>query len=216
VIRKTSVLRSNFIGIYAKAWDDVAFITMMADDKTVADFQEVLQVDVRKISIDNSSLIGTMMVMNSNGLIVPYGSEIAGLGDLDGRNVLQLKDKINAIGNDIIANDHGAIIHKNFSNRSRKEIEDTLGVETIRTTIGNILTVGSAGILTSKGMLVNPETDEDELEFLKDFFKVSVKSGTANFGSIYVGASIVANSKGVLVGKDTTPIEMDRIDDVLS
>ncbi|PYB69172.1 MULTISPECIES: translation initiation factor IF-6 [unclassified Thermoplasma] len=216
MIRKTSVLRSNFIGIYAKAWDDVAFITMMADDKTVADFQEVLQVDVRKISIDNSSLIGTMMVMNSNGLIVPYGSEIAGLGDLDGRNVLQLKDKINAIGNDIIANDHGAIIHKNFSNRSRKEIEDTLGVETIRTTIGNILTVGSAGILTSKGMLVNPETDEDELEFLKDFFKVSVKSGTANFGSIYVGASIVANSKGVLVGKDTTPIEMDRIDDVLS
>jgi len=216
VIRKTSVLRSNFIGIYAKAWDDVAFITMMADEKTVADFQEVLQVDVRRISIDNSSLIGTMMVMNSNGLIVPYGSEITGLGDLDGRNVLQLKDKINAIGNDIIANDHGAIIHKNFSNRSRKEIEDTLGVETIRTTIGNILTVGSAGILTSKGMLVNPETDDDELEFLRDFFKVSVKSGTANFGSIYVGASIVANSKGVLVGKDTTPIEMDRIDDVLS
>ncbi|CAC11203.1 translation initiation factor eIF-6 related protein [Thermoplasma acidophilum] len=189
---------------------------MMADEKTVADFQEVLQVDVRRISIDNSSLIGTMMVMNSNGLIVPYGSEITGLGDLDGRNVLQLKDKINAIGNDIIANDHGAIIHKNFSNRSRKEIEDTLGVETIRTTIGNILTVGSAGILTSKGMLVNPETDDDELEFLRDFFKVSVKSGTANFGSIYVGASIVANSKGVLVGKDTTPIEMDRIDDVLS
>ncbi|KAA8922370.1 translation initiation factor IF-6 [Thermoplasma sp.] len=216
MIRKTSVLRSNFIGIYAKAWDDVAFITMMADEKTVADFQEVLQVDVRKISIDNSSLIGTMMVMNSNGLIVPYGSEITGLGDLDGRNILQLKDKINAIGNDIIANDHGAIIHKSFSNRSRKEIEDTLGVETIRTTIGNILTVGSAGILTSKGMLVNPETDDDELEFLRDFFKVSVKSGTANFGSIYVGASIVANSKGVLVGKDTTPIEMDRIDDVLS
>ncbi|WP_048054052.1 translation initiation factor IF-6 [Thermoplasma volcanium] len=216
MIRKTSVMRSSFIGIYAKAWDDVAFITKMADEKTVNEFREVLQVDIKRISIDGSTLIGTMIAVNSNGIVLPYGSNIDGLDGIDGRNVLYLKDKINAVGNDIIANDHGAIIHKAFSNKARKEIEDTLGVETIRTSIGNILTVGSASVLTSKGMLVNPETDDDELEFLKDFFKVSVKSGTANFGSIYVGASIVANSKGILVGRDTTPIEIDRIDDVLS
>ncbi len=191
MIRKASVLRSSFIGIYAKAWDDIAFITKMADDKTVNEFSETLDVDIRRIMIDGSLLVGTMIAMNSNGIIVPYAAGENDIGNLENRNVLYLKDKINAIGNDIIANDHAAII-------------------------GNILTVGSGGVLTNKGMLVNPETNEDEIEFLSNLFKVPVKAGTANFGSIYVGASIVANSKGILVGRDTTPIEIDRIDDTLS
>ncbi len=216
MIKKAVVLRSSFIGIYAKAWDDIAFITKMADDKTVSEFSEILGTDVQRIMIDSSSLIGTMIAMNSNGIIVPYTANESDIKGINSRNVLYLKDKINAIGNDIIANDHAAIIHKGFSSKIRQEISDALGVETIKASIGNILTVGSGGILTNKGMLVNPETDDDEIEFLSDFFKVPVKSGTANFGSIYVGSCIVANSKGILVGRDTTPIEIDRIDDVLS
>jgi translation initiation factor 6 (aeIF-6) len=65
-------------------------------------------------------------------------------------------------------------------------------------------------------MIVTPGATEEEIKFLSELFKTNVKAGTANFGSIYVGASILANSKGVLVGADTTPIELGRIDDVLS
>ena len=83
-------------------------------------------------------------------------------------------------------------------------------------TIGGIKTVGSASVLSAKGMLVTPDADEEEMKFLSDLFKVPVKSGTANFGNMYVGSSILANSKGVLVGKDTTPVEIGRIDDILS
>ncbi|MDS0256110.1 translation initiation factor IF-6 [Thermoplasmatales archaeon AK] len=216
MIRKISILRSNFIGVYARTWEDIAFLPRMVEDDVVRQFQDVLGVDVRLTQINNSSLIGSMMVMNSNGLVINQIGDDATLGDLGDRNVLFLKDKVNAVGNDILVNDRGAIIHRAFSASSKRKIEDTLGVEVIKGSIGGIKTVGSAAVLTKKGLLVTPEATEEEINFLSDFFKTPAKSGTANFGNIYVGSSVVANSKGVFVGTDTTPIEIGRIDDVLS
>ena len=217
MIKKASILKSNFIGIYARAWDDLVLLPANVEKQEVEEFEETLGVKSRKLFIDNSGLIGTMTVMNSNGIIVPGSASRNDFSEgLNGRNVLFLNDKINAIGNDIIANDNAAIIHKDFNNTSRKLIEDTLGVEVIKSTIGGIKTVGSAVVVTGKGMLVTPEASDEELEFLSGNFKVQAKAGTANFGNMYLGSSIVANTRGVLVGRDTTPIEIGRIDDILS
>lgn len=217
MIKKISILKSNYIGVYARAWEDIAILPTTVESEVISDFQEVLGVEVRKTQINSSNLIGSMTVINSRGIIVAQNGWESGfdLGQSD-RNVLFLKDKFNAVGNDIIANDNAALIHTGFNNTSRKKIEDTLGVEVIKGTIGGIKTVGSVAVATQKGMLVTPEASEEEQEFLAGFFKVPVKAGTANFGNMYIGASIVANSKGVLVGKDTTPIELGRIDDILS
>jgi translation initiation factor 6 len=217
MIKKTSILKSNFIGVYARAWDDIVLLPANVEKEEAAEFEETLGAQSRKLFIDNSSLIGTMTVMNSHGIILPGSANREDFKNgFNGRNVLFLDDKINAIGNDIIANDNAAIIHKDFNNSSRKLIEDTLGVEVIKATIGGIKTVGSAGVVTGKGMLVAPEASDEEVEFLSKYFKVQAKAGTANFGNMYIGSSIVANTKGVLVGRDTTPIEMGRIDDILS
>lgn len=217
MIRKVSILKSNFIGVYARAWDDLVLLPANVEKQEAEEFEETLGVSSKKLFIDNSSLIGTMTVMNSNGIIVPSSANKEDFSEgFGGRNVLFLADKINAIGNDIITNDNAAIIHKDFNNTSRKLIEDALGVEVIKGTIGGIKTVGSAGVVTGKGMLVTPEANDEELEFLSEYFKVQAKAGTANFGNMYIGSSIVANSKGILVGKDTTPIEIGRIDDILS
>lgn len=217
MIKKISILKSNYIGVYARAWEDFAILPLNVEDEVVADFQEVLEVEVKKTQINNSNLVGSMTVMNSKGIILAQNGWETGFElQLPDRNILYLKDKINAVGNDIVANDNAAMIHTGFNNTSRKNIEDTLGVEVIKGTIGGIKTVGSVAVATQKGMLVTPEASEDEQEFLSGFFKVPVKAGTANFGNMYIGSSIVANSKGVLVGKDTTPIELGRIDDILS
>ena len=58
---------------------------------------------------------------------------------------------------------------------------NSTGVETIRGEMGTFTTVGSSTVVTNKGMLVNPEVKDDELELLSDLFKVPVKVGTANF-----------------------------------
>ncbi|MCL5803113.1 MAG: translation initiation factor IF-6 [Thermoplasmataceae archaeon] len=217
MIKKISILRSNFIGVYSRVWEDIAFLPFNAEDFVEKDFLDILKVETRKVLINNSPLIGTMMVLNSNGIIIGKNDFDDGrtltVGD---RNFLSLKDKMNAVGNDILANDHGAMVHKSFTAAAIKKISDTLGVEVIKGTIGDIKTVGSAAVLTQKGLLTTPEVSDDEIDFLSNFFKVPAKSGTANFGNLYVGSSIVANSKGVLVGEDTTPIEIGRIDDILA
>lgn len=217
MIQKISILRSNFIGVYSKAWEDIVFLPSNVEDEIAAQISEGLQAPVEKLLIDNSSLIGAFIALNSNGIVVSRnGTDHVFSDQISDRNVLFLKDKINAIGNDVVVNDHAAMIHKAFTASSQKKIEDTLGVEVIKGTIGGIKTVGSAAILTKKGMLVTPEASEDEIRSLSEFFKVPVKEGTANFGNMYVGSSILANSRGVFVGKETTPIETGRIDDILS
>lgn len=217
MIEKISILRSDFIGVYSKAWDDIVLLPDNIEDDIAARVSEGLGVPVEKLLIDNSSLIGTFLALNSNGIVVSRNGEGHEFSDqINGRNVLILKDKVNAIGNDVIANDHAAMIHKGFTAGSQKKIEDALGVEVVKGTIGGIKTVGSAALLTKKGMLVTPEASEEEMKALSELFKVPVKEGTANFGNMYVGSSILANSNGVFVGRETTPIELGRIDDILS
>lgn len=217
MIQKISILRSDFIGVYSKAWDDIVLLPSNVEDETAQKISEGLDAPVEKLLIDNSSLVGTFVALNSNGIVVSRLGEGQDFSDLiNGRNILVLKDKVNAIGNDVIVNDHAAMIHKAFTASSQKKIEDALGVEVVKGTIGGIKTVGSAAVITGKGMLVTPEATEEEMRSLSDLFKVPVKEGTANFGNMYVGSSILANSKGVFVGRETTPIELGRIDDILS
>jgi translation initiation factor 6 len=45
---------------------------------------------------------------------------------------------------------------------------------------------------------------------------VEAKKGSVNHGSKHVGAGILCNSKGALVGDETTPIEMGKIEDGLA
>ena len=217
MINKLSLFENNYVGLYIRAWDDMAIVPANLEIHEIEAIRESLQVDVRESRMDDSGMYGIFSVLNSNGLVISGMYKNRDLDfDTGQRNVLFLKDMINAVGNDIVANDHGAMVHEDFSRKSVSAIENALGVETVQGTIGGFPTVGSSSVLTSKGMIVNPETTDEEIEILKDFFKVSVKVGTANFGSPMVGSSIVANKNGIIVGNDTTSIELTAIDDILS
>ncbi|MHB8395923.1 MAG: translation initiation factor IF-6 [Thermoplasmataceae archaeon] len=217
MVRKISVLSSNFIGVYLRTGEDVVLVPTTIADEALTEIEAELKVPSIRMIINGTSLLGSMITLNSTGIILPsdyYGYD--GLTALGDRNVLYLKDKINALGNDIVANDHAAMVHKGFTQSSAKKISDCLGVEVVQGAIGKIKTVGSVSVATSKGMIVTPDTTEEERKSLSELFKVPVRDATANFGSMYLGSSVVANSKGVLVGNASTPIEIGRIDDSLS
>jgi translation initiation factor 6 len=216
MIKKLKIFNSDFIGLFCRAWNDMAIVPGHLEDSIINEIGSALNVPVRKSHVDVSGMYGVFSVMNSKGIIINAGPNKEVDFDYGERNILFLNDSVNAVGNDIIANDHGAMIHKEFSERSLRRIEDTLGVETIRGEMGTFTTVGSSTVVTNKGMLVNPEVKDDELELLSDLFKVPVKVGTANFGSPMLGSSIIANTEGILVGNSTTTIEIGIIDDVLS
>jgi len=190
-------------------------------DKTVEKMQDVLGVEVRKITIANTDLIGIFCVMNSNGILLP---KIANRRELDffarlkkefGFNITLLPSRFTALGNLIAANDNGAIISKVFSQVSKRKIEDCLDVETDYSSVARQTIVGSLSVATNKGCLLHRDAEESEMKRIEDILKVKVDIGTANFGSPFIASCIVANSNGAIVGEQTTGPEVVRIAETL-
>ena len=80
-------------------------------------------------------------------------------------------------------------------------MSQTLGVEVVQGTIGGLKTVGMAGIVTNKGLLVHPRVSETELAVLDDLFGLPVDVGTVNFGSPLIGSAYWPTPKGTSSGK---------------
>ncbi len=216
MIAKLSLFGSPYIGVYVTANDKYALVPRGTPEDAKNKIRRILRVEVFETMLGGSNLIGSLSVMNSKGAII---TDFASDEDVeflfDKMNVLFVEDRINAVGNDIIANDKAALVHVDFDKKTVKLIGDVLDVEVVKGTIGGIKTVGSAAIVTNRGMLVHPETGENEVEFLKNLFGVPVYLTTANYGTKYLGASMVANDFGAVVGEKTSAVEIDRIENGL-
>ena len=65
-----------------------------------------------------------------------------------------------------------------------------------------------AASATNRVVVVHPRATDREVERLAATLKVPVHRSTANFGVPIVGACLAANSRGLLVGRPTTPVEI--------
>lgn len=208
------------VGIYGKACDKFCLIGKSLEEKR-EEIENVLRVKSVALTISNTDLIGIFCVFNENGIILPKiitdeeKKIFTELKKIFGINLLVLKSKFTAVGNLILCNDKGALISELFSKREKKAIEDVLGVETNFLKIAGIKTLGSCGVATNRGCLIHRDASDEEIEFVKKVLKVKADIGTLNFGSPFVGACCIANSKGALVGKSTTGPEITRFQETL-
>ena len=115
-----------------------------------------------------------------------------------------------------MANSHGALVYPNLEDEVVKVIRDSLGVEVVKRSIGGISSVGTVVAVTDVGGLVHPDATDEEIEFLRDLFKVPFRTGTVNFGVSFVRTGLVVNSKGAIVGNDTSGPEIARIQTTFS
>jgi translation initiation factor 6 len=205
------------VGIYCRANNATAFIQKGLTKKAKQIVASTLAVTVVDICICDATIIGSLLALNSYGAIVTETLDEASHKKLkdQGLRILLLKDVINAAGNDILANDKGALVHPEIKSASLKKIQDTLGVPVERGSIAGLGTVGMAAVATNKGCLCHPKIDKAETQHLEELFKVKVMIGTVNHGFPMIGSGLVANDHGALIGKNTTGIEMGRIDEAL-
>ena len=204
------------IGVYATVNESLSLIAANSAPGFVEDVETVLGVETILTTISGSFVLGSLVRMNSNGAVVTGMIEETELKRIKEKiRVTVLPDKVNAAGNNILANDNGAIINPNLSPSAEKRIADALGVEVVRSAIAGYDTVGSACVATNKGCLCNVNATEEDLKLIHDVLKVEPKKGSVNHGSKYIGAGILCNSKGALIGDETTPIEMGKIEDGL-
>ena len=64
-------------------------------------------------------------------------------------------------------------------------------------------------------MVVHPKASNEDRERMKELFGVDPHISTANFGSPYLGASMLANDRGALVGSRSSGVELNRIENSL-
>jgi translation initiation factor 6 len=176
-----------------------------------------LDANIVELSVSDSSIVGSLLALNSQGAIITNFVDTETVNKIknQGLNVFIIKDVINAAGNDILANDYGALIHPDIRNYSMKKIGETLGVSVKKGTIASLKTIGMAAVVTNKGCLCHPKITDEEKKQLEKLFDVDVMIGTVNHGVPMIGSGLVANTKGAIIGNLTTGIEMGRIEEAL-
>lgn len=216
MLRLGDVNGSPYVGVYCAASERLAIVHEATEPKVVRAIGETLAVPVLTTFIAGSTVVGALIAMNSKGAVVTNFAEKQELSRLPrGLSVGMMEERVNAAGNNILVNERAALVHPKASGNTLRMIADVLDVEVQQRPIAGIDTVGSVCVATSKGLVCHPRTSEEELRWLREFFRVPATVTTLNYGSPYLGACVVANSHGAYVGSRTTPIEMGRLEDGL-
>ncbi len=162
--------------------------------------------------------VGIMACANSNGIILPYTTtdeELAKIKREVKATVDWIDSKMTALGNIVLANDHGAICHPEFDKKAQQKIADVLDVEVVPGTIARLPIVGSNTVSTNVGAVTHPLATSEELELITELLKVDVEVGTVNRGSPYMRLGVIANSDGMIAGSETTGVELANISQAL-
>ncbi len=215
-VGRTLVGGSPYLGVYFRAGETAAIVPLSAAGPVERDLERVLGVRVVRTNIADSEVVGALVALNSHGIVV--GDEL----DLAERRALEpvapvtvVRQRLNAMGNNVLANDTGALVHPELSNDAVEAIGQALHVPVRRGTLAGLGTVGMAGLATNRGVVVHPKATEREAAAASEVLGVPVHRSTANFGVPIVGACVVANSRGILIGRPTTPVEIVHLQEGL-
>lgn len=217
---KIDIFGNPNIGVYVFTNERFSLIPRDAPEKFENTVSNILQIPIYRITIGLSPLIGVFISGNSNGIVISKlvsDEEIRLFKKIlgDDINILIADNvKVSAIGNLILANDKAAIISPMIASKIHSLIQEILDVEIMVKTIAGSPLVGSVAVVTNKGLLLSPLAEEDEIEELSDFFGVKADVGTVNRGNIFLSSGIVVNSKGGIVGSETTGPELMRLHQV--
>jgi translation initiation factor 6 (eIF-6) len=156
--------------------------------------------------------------MNSNGIAVPSfcsQGEIS-LFRKQGLNVATIPGAFCAAGNNIAANDFGAVANPRLPPQEAGKISDCLGVEVVCQQIAGYSTAGSCVLATNKGFAAHNHATEEELKELRSILRVSGFNCTTNAGVAFVPLGAVANSESAVFGESCTGFEAGRLSEALS
>ncbi len=212
---KFAIDGNDFVGAFGRATDGFLLMGNNVSEGKKQAMEEILGVRAFRISIFGSYLVGIYVAANSRGILLPdftSDSEIEALRRaLPSVRVDVLDGDLNALGNNILANDRIAFVNPRFSKNQVAKIREVLGVEVFQTSTGGFDTIGANNIMTNKGIVFNNRIEDDEKDEIERFSGLKGEQSTANFGYVSIGICSIANSSGTIAGQATTGIEAARI-----
>lgn len=215
---RATLAGSSYVGVFAVATDDCLLIRPDVEEDLRTAFTEELGVPSVETTIGGSGTVGALLTGNENGLLVSNRireTELQRIRSVVDLPVTELPETINAAGNVVLANNNGAYVHPDLSDRAVDAVSDGLSVPVERGELAGVRTVGTAAVVTNTGVLCHPKVTDGELDFLEDLLGVRADIGTINYGAPLVGSGLIANSNGYVTGQDSTGPELGRIEDAL-
>ena len=210
------ILGNSQVGVYLTVVGNNLFYPSSLDKPAIEEISQCFDLEMNPMLIGGSSLLGSLIVGNNKGIAV---ADIATEEDLDKLSsfgeVVILESGVNAAGNLVECNDHGAIVSKSIPTPGVELIGEVLGVKTARTRVAGQDTVCSLLVANNKGILSHPDISSSEVKEIEAVMSVPVMVGTVCFGSPYVGAGCVTSENDALVGSGSTGPELNRIEDAL-
>ncbi|TPX14301.1 uncharacterized protein E0L32_005497 [Thyridium curvatum] len=190
---------SNEVGVFSTLTNSYALVAIGASENFYSVFEAELQ-DV--IPICRTTIAGTRIV----------GRLTTGLPDEV--KIQRIEERLSALGNVIVANDHIALVHPDLERETEEIIADVLGVEVFRQTVADNVLVGSYMALSNQGGLVHPKTSIQDQDELSSLLQVPLVAGSVNRGSAVIGGGMVVNDWLAVTGLDTTATELSVVESV--
>tara|TARA_B100000586_G_scaffold232260_1_gene181566 strand:- start:94 stop:771 length:678 start_codon:yes stop_codon:yes gene_type:complete len=216
------LFNSPYSGVFCTTNDVLTIVPPGIPQDDMEAISEALETTVEVITIGGSRVVGTLVAMNSQGVLLSNlatSREIEKLekivSDLDLR-IGVISDRSNAIGNNFLVNDKGGFCNERLGSRTRELAQEVLGVEIIPKSLNQMDTLGMIGCVTNKGGICHPDITAQDQQMMKKVLDVPIMEGTVNFGMPLVGAGVVASSKGAVCSRQSTGVELGRVEEALS
>jgi len=209
------VFGSPNIGVYCFCTEDLAVVPPGLTSRKLAQFADTLGVNICSTTVGGTTLVGALVTGNSKVVLVPHTIQDYELRRIEEfSKVIIVESNWTALGNVVLANDFGAIVHPDAPVEIAKSVSE-LGVQVAYGQIGSLSFVGSLAIATNKGAILSPNTLNEEQSVIEAALHVNVDLSTTNGGVPFVKSGILANSKGAVVGPLTRGAELMQITRVL-
>jgi translation initiation factor 6 len=206
------VFGSPNIGVYCFANEKIAIVPPGLTKRKMGQLAETLGVSVCSTTVGGSTLIGALVTGNSNAVLVPHtirDYELNRISEL--AKVVVVDSKWTALGNVVLTNDLGALVHQECSDEIIRAINDELRVKPVFGKLGSLPFVGALAVATNKGAMLSPNTLGEEQAVVKSALHVEAELSSTNGGVPFVKSGILANSKGAVVGPLTRGGELMQI-----
>ena len=201
------------IGLYLFATNKYCLIPENTPEKISKKVSSVLDVDVLRINIAGTSLLGALLSGNEHTLLVPeiaFETELQKLKDYH-INFSVLPTELTALGNNIIIGKKGIIINPNYTHEVSTKLQELFDLGVMKKEFNIVQTPGSVIKLNNQGLLIS-SLIEDKARWIKRFLGFeSFETTSVNFGNPYISSGIIVNDKGLLIGKLTTGFESMQI-----
>ena len=215
------LFNSPYAGVFCATNDSLTLVPPGIPKDDMAELSEALGTKLEIITLGGSRVLGTLIAMNNSGILVSNIvtdlelEKFSKISKSYNINFGVLPDRSNAIGNNFLVNDSGGFSNERLGKRAKDKAEDILKVNLVSQSINDMDTLGMIGCITNKGGLYHPDISSFEKEKMEEVFQIELMEGTVNFGLPLVGAGIVANSNGAVCGRQSTGVELGRMEEAL-